>query len=599
MGKRRWQTGIALLMAAVLQATATQAAERTLLLEEMAGNEQGARLSVAMNDERRIEQAYCNLPEVSVYGEGFTIAEVEAGEGYLSEEKLTLVSAAPFSETGEGIFYYVMLDISGSIPGSYFRSVKEGIKNLQDSLGEKDHLVLCTFGETVTLAADGSQTSEEMSAVLAGLKNKDQETLLFEGIDKVAALTDQTRGECRRQVLLVISDGEDFATGKKMSQEALAALKEKGFPAYAVCIQDTEKENINSFGEFARTSGGLLRTFRPEEGAGVLTEIADGLQDDICVRYRASSNMVTNKEENFSFQFADGSVLSRAVMNVHWIPDHEAPRLVSGGLAGERQISLSFNEPMSGAAGAADYKVTVEGREIGVTSVAYGKEDATQVILTLAEDAQNGTYEIACANLTDHSMEKNPLEGSIQVVITGVMPKESEASDTGGAEGDYTGILFLILIAMVALIILVLVLSSKKKKAAKNREENQEENQDGGVSQVELPDRGFKGHVVLGAAQKRMLNVIISAKGRQPRQTTWELGSSLIVGRASTCDVTVEDLEMSRQHFCLEWKNESIYVTDLGSTNGTSINGIRIQNTRRLEPGDYIEAGSVKFTIRW
>ena len=94
-------------------------------------------------------------------------------------------------------------------------------------------------------------------------------------------------------------------------------------------------------------------------------------------------------------------------------------------------------------------------------------------------------------------------------------------------------------------------------------------------------------------------NVVISTKGRQSRQTTWELGSSLIVGRASICDVSVEDLEMSRQHFCLEWENGSVYVTDLGSTNGTSVNGIKIASKRRIEPGDHIEAGAMKFTIRW
>ena len=99
--------------------------------------------------------------------------------------------------------------------------------------------------------------------------------------------------------------------------------------------------------------------------------------------------------------------------------------------------------------------------------------------------------------------------------------------------------------------------------------------------------------------EKRTLNVIISAKGRQSRQVIWELGSSLIVGRAALCDVTVDDIEMSRQHFCLEWEDGGIVVTDLGSTNGTAINGIRIRNRRRLEPGDYIEAGSMKFTIRW
>ena len=268
MGKRRWCVGLALLMAAMSAAPAEAEAETA---------------AVVMNEDERIEQVYLNLPEVYVYGEGFSPEEVEAGEGYLSQDKLELIDARPFSETG-------------SIPSSYFRSIKDGIQALQDGLGEKDRLVLCTFGNEVSLVADGSQTPADMAGILEGLKNKDQETLLFEGIDRVAGLTDQTRGNCRRQVLLVVSDGEDFATGKKQSQEALATLMDKGLPAYAICIQGTAKENINSFGEFARTSGGLLRTFQPEEGSFVLTEIAarrPAMWSPIKKRISASSLQMT------------------------------------------------------------------------------------------------------------------------------------------------------------------------------------------------------------------------------------------------------------------------------------------------------------------
>lgn len=549
--------------------------------------------SMNLDGEQRIEQVYLNLPEVFVYGEGFSADEVAAGEGYLSQDKLEFVRAVPFHEMGEGITYYVLLDISGSIPRSYFASIKEGILNLQNNLGEKDRLILCTFGEEVNLAADGNQTAQDMEEILAQLSNRDQETLLFEGIDRVAALTEQTRGICRRQVLLVISDGEDFAVGKKMSQEALSTLKDKGLPAYALCIQDTAKENINSFGEFARTSGGQLVTFKADEGSAVLTNLSAKLWQDLCVEYRAASNVVSNKEENFSFQFADDRVLSRAVMNVHWIPDNEAPYLISGEAIGRQQIRLVFSEPMTGLAGAANYAVTLDGREVGVTGVAYDKEDETKITLTLAEAVENGTYKITGANLTDASMEKNPLEGSLLVEITGVEPEEVIDADEGP---NYMGIIFLLLLAVVILIIVIAVVSKKKKEKALPEQESGGEN---GNSVVNLQDTGFNSHIVMNSGAKRMLSVVVSAKGKTPQTTTWELGSSLIVGRASICDIVVDDLELSRQHFCLESDNGNVFITDLGSTNGTSVNGIGIAGKRRLNPGDMVEAGSMKFTIRW
>lgn len=588
MGKGRRIIGLGLLMAMLCSYPA--AAEP--------GTDGEAQQAVSLEDERRIEQVYLNMPEVFVYGDGFTPEEVEAGEGYLSQDKLELVQAVPFAERGEGITYYVLLDISGSIPRSYFASIKEGIQNLQESLRPVDQMILCTFGEEVALAADGTQTAQELKVILDGLNNRDQETLLFEGIDRVAALTEQTRGNCRRQVLFVVSDGEDFAVGKKMAQEALATLKDKGLPAYAVCIRDTAKENINSFGEFARTSGGYLTTFQAEEGAAVLTNLEAELWDDICVEYRAANNVVSNKEENFSFQFADDRVLSRAVMNVHWIPDNEAPYLVSGEAIGKQQIRLVFSEPMTGLAGAANYAVTLDGREVGVTGVAYDKEDETKITLTLAENVANGTYKITGANLTDASMEKNPLEGSLMVEIDGIVPEETEEFIEEPTGPNYMGLIFLLLLAVIILIIVVVIISKKKKEKPMDSGEEESQGQSGD-SVVRLQEEGFNRRIVMEAGAKRMLNVVVSAKGRQPQNTVWELGSSLIVGRSSICDISVEDLELSRQHFCLESEGGSVLISDLGSTNGTSVNGIRIAGKRQLNPGDIVEAGSMKFTIRW
>ena len=603
MGKRRKLIGLGLMLAMLCSSPAMadldpaeetqQSAAQAQQVQPAPPQETQSQPSMNLDGEQRIEQVYLNLPEVFVYGEGFSADEVAAGEGYLSQDKLEFVRAVPFHEMGEGITYYVLLDISGSIPRSYFASIKEGILNLQNNLGEKDRLILCTFGEEVNLAADGNQTAQDMEAILAQLSNRDQETLLFEGIDRVAALTEQTRGICRRQVLLVISDGEDFAVGKKMSQEALSTLKDKGLPAYALCIQDTAKENINSFGEFARTSGGQLVTFKADEGSAVLTNLSAKLWQDLCVEYRAASNVVSNKEENFSFQFADDRVLSRAVMNVHWIPDNEAPYLISGEAIGRQQIRLVFSEPMTGLAGAANYAVTLDGREVGVTGVAYDKEDETKITLTLAEAVENGTYKITGANLTDASMEKNPLEGSLLVEITGVEPEEVIDADEGP---NYMGIIFLLLLAVVILIIVIAVVSKKKKEKALPEQESGGEN---GNSVVNLQDTGFNSHIVMNSGAKRMLSVVVSAKGKTPQTTAWELGSSLIVGRASICDIVVDDLELSRQHFCLESDNGNVFITDLGSTNGTSVNGIGIAGKRRLNPGDMVEAGSMKFTIRW
>lgn len=523
---------------------------------------------------RRIEQVYANAPEIFVYGTGFTPEDVWSGAGYLSQDKLELVAVSEFSESTEGICYYVLLDVSGSIPNTYFQKIKEGIQNLQDCLTEKDKLVLCTFGEDVVLATDGSQTSEAMTAVLAGLKNKDQKTLLFEGIDRVASLSEQKKmQDCRRSVLVVISDGEDIAVGKKLAQEAQSTLKEKGLPAYAFCIKDTAAANINNFGEFARTSGGYLVTFTPAEGSQMLYELAANLQNDIRIEYRAASNIVTNKEESFSLKFADDSVLTKAVMNVHWIPDTTPPYLISGEAIGNQQIHLKFSEPVVGLDGAANYQVVFEGETIGVTGVSFDKENSTGVMLSLAKPIHNGTYEITGANITDYSMEKNSLAGSLPVVIDNVREPEPPQAF------DYTGVLFLVFLAIAALIIVIMV---KVRRKSSNEKEVFK-------PLVEVPPK----------EEGKRLNVVISMNAMQPKRAVWTLHKNLVVGRSSTCDVFFDDMELSRRHFCLSLEDGNIYIADLKSMNGTSVNGMPVQERKQLDSGSIIEAGSMKLLVRW
>ncbi|HEX4379313.1 MAG TPA: FHA domain-containing protein, partial [Candidatus Acidoferrum sp.] len=70
--------------------------------------------------------------------------------------------------------------------------------------------------------------------------------------------------------------------------------------------------------------------------------------------------------------------------------------------------------------------------------------------------------------------------------------------------------------------------------------------------------------------------------------------TSVTIGRASACDIVVQDGKTSRTHAELECGPHECRVTDLDSTNGTRINGVAIhQNT--LKPGDVLSIGDSLF----
>ncbi|MGZ4289620.1 MAG: FHA domain-containing protein [Gaiellaceae bacterium] len=67
---------------------------------------------------------------------------------------------------------------------------------------------------------------------------------------------------------------------------------------------------------------------------------------------------------------------------------------------------------------------------------------------------------------------------------------------------------------------------------------------------------------------------------------------AITLGRGQTNDVPLpEDEYASTRHARIEPRRDGIWVEDIGSTNGTFVNGIRLTRERRLSPGDVIRVG--------
>ena len=72
--------------------------------------------------------------------------------------------------------------------------------------------------------------------------------------------------------------------------------------------------------------------------------------------------------------------------------------------------------------------------------------------------------------------------------------------------------------------------------------------------------------------------------------------SAITIGRSAENDVTLEDDEFaSARHARVEPRRDGVWVEDIGSTNGTYVNGARIAKPRRLKPGDVIRVGERDF----
>jgi hypothetical protein len=67
----------------------------------------------------------------------------------------------------------------------------------------------------------------------------------------------------------------------------------------------------------------------------------------------------------------------------------------------------------------------------------------------------------------------------------------------------------------------------------------------------------------------------------------------LVIGRLPECDVVLNDSNVSRRHAELRRSGDGVFLTDLGSTNGTRVNGTPVRE-QILASGDEVSVGSTK-----
>ena len=98
--------------------------------------------------------------------------------------------------------------------------------------------------------------------------------------------------------------------------------------------------------------------------------------------------------------------------------------------------------------------------------------------------------------------------------------------------------------------------------------------------------------------------VLVILQGQSIGQTTKLENERTVVGRGSTADLVLRDEIASRQHaeiICLDLDSTCVeyYVNDLGSTNGTFLNGAKVTSQQLLQDGDKIKIGNhmMKFAM--
>lgn len=206
----------------------------------------------------------------------------------ISGRECPVLQASAAAEEEEGITFYCLVDVSGSMYREQMAQAKEVLLEICEGLGENDNMVIGALGttlETTDFLVDKGKILETVDNLTA---NSEYTAIYDAVIDSISVL--QSSHSCnRKKCLILISDGDDETVIGKTRSEVLSAIQISRIPVYTVAAlrqsyNEQQIEAAENLGAFARQSAGG-RDYAPvvdgmstqEVGAAILKDNRDGL----------------------------------------------------------------------------------------------------------------------------------------------------------------------------------------------------------------------------------------------------------------------------------------------------------------------------------
>lgn len=190
----------------------------------------------------------------------------------------------------------ILLDVSASMAPNLETAQRAALQFFEDSLSPKDRATLLTFNDLPRVAVRFTDSLEELSAGLAGLK-AERGTALYDAVIYSLFYFNGIRGQ---RALIVLSDGEDESSKfdfEKMTDYALRS----GVSIYTIRLEaeKTSRQSKRELARLARETGGLAFVIKSaEELRAIYSQLVEELRSRYYLAYQSTN---TSREDRFRF----------------------------------------------------------------------------------------------------------------------------------------------------------------------------------------------------------------------------------------------------------------------------------------------------------
>lgn len=188
----------------------------------------------------------------------------------LNGRRLEIESLRPFADTGEGILYLLLVDVSKSISPTAFALFRNAANALVNGLRAADRLAIYTVGDSVTLSRQATADKRLLNETLAALTPNSSRTQLYRALDLALQYARSSSSDWpSRRVILVLTDGEDDGSGVTV-EDVRRRLESGRIPVFATgyrpaTITARGRVALAALQNVAFASGGAFEEARPED----------------------------------------------------------------------------------------------------------------------------------------------------------------------------------------------------------------------------------------------------------------------------------------------------------------------------------------------
>ena len=474
----------------------------------------------------------------------------EQFQAKLGGKELAIHSVSTVKDTQMPITYYCLVDVSGSMREHQMEQVRSMLKTISDSLKEGDNMVISTLGNQVHnsgVLADKTQILAEIEKLVIGTEDTNLYAGIVETVNQITTGAQINQEKC----ILIFSDGKDDQKSGITQQEAQDSIKNANIPVYTVAfvkdLTDAEQvENAKLLGSFARNSAG---------GKHYAPEVDNISTEDI-------TNDILRLEQS-------GLILTADISNIK--TEKEMLLLV---------VSYTGEENRY-------YEDTME-----VLAQDLTKEESTQ-------NAQKETQKETEKKDKDDKEDDNKKDDNKKLILF---------------IGVGAGILLLI-----AIIIVILLKRKKKNKEVEYEQKTvrfkmeepeftqtvqvQRNEQEIKPERKETPQKVESRKITRSREKQYVLRLYAIGYNSITYSIVLEEGKDVTVGRNNKANIAIacDDRKLSSVHCMLKVEKGRLQVLDMGSKNGTYVNGISIQTIGKvgLHSGETLRIGSYEYRIQF